>query len=426
MKLSGIQAAAVVVVVIIVLAATGIFTYHGTTGSVLNPTSSTTGPTTNNQANQAGQGCATTAVNAYKVLGTHITGDASISNLVWDRFTENSQAANAPGQPLGQLQGQIDQPGTVTDGTLSSLSANSYALSSYDLLTQTQNPGTANTYNQWIYEPAITTLPYSVSQFGFTTYQATCQSTSNNIYFWTFNGVLFEAPGSGNSSTTNVKAVVIYPTGSAPATWPTSAQTWQVQLQIFQSYKAAMLSVPECGTTSLPVTNYASGTTYHDCGGGAPGQNGLPTLGGYLIISSNVTGISVQAPGLQNVIANKQSGTYEAIVPVSGCAPAPGSGVSSSSPYICANIPVTLYETGSQGSQVGNINFFFVDNQDPAFLKQYLTNGAQTSYSSTHWMAIASTAGVPHNLSGLTPTTSANAGAQRTLIEQYVGFEGTY
>lgn len=378
---------------------------------------------------QTNQQCAPSTPQPITVLASHYSSDASLSNLQWNRFYQS-------GSNLVQVS---DNPGSLTDGTKSSASSNLYAIGpsanglatqgpTWEQVTQSASP---NAYPMWVGPTSASILTNPVQNFGQTVFQVSCAPSSSNsaASTWAASAVLFEAPSSGTSATTNVETTITYAGGAAaPTAWPTAATTWNVQVVDFSNYKVVGLNYPECGTQANPVTNYATGSTFYGCPSG-PGQAGLPTVGMVGIIASNVTAISVSVgPGFTlTPISGIPTGTRAWVVTSSGLGyltpsgPAPSTGVSSTNPYVAFNIPITVYETQSQGSSKGTICFGAADFQQSGYLASNFNIPAQTTYTSGHWCktATGSIAGLPTNFTSLTPTASINSGNPAALVDQW-------
>lgn len=370
-------------------------------------------------------GCNPSTGQPVYVTPAHYDGDSTLSNLAWARYTNQG----------GTLVQVADSPGTETDVTKSSSSSINYPIgTTYEYIYQSSGP---NSYPLWV-QVGSDALSNPKTHFGQQVFTVQCQGSASNpnVSVWSMTAVLFESPTNGVTATTYVKAVVQYP-GATPSAFPTSAATWNIQLQDYQNDKVGMLQVPLCGTQSSPVQNYATGQVSYGCSSG-PGQGGNPIVQGYLLMIANVTGISVSlgsnaAPGtsLQTITGNQlSSGTRAWVVSLPEAAPAPGSGTSSSAPYYFANVPISIYETATQGTAKGEIVFWFIDNQQLAYLNQYLTDPATCTGACSTW-ATASAAGTssygaPTGISGLVPTSGQNAGNPAALIEQYVAVVLTY
>lgn len=419
------------ILLILVLSLAGVLNLSAVKGGQQGTTQTTTSALAQNNGQAQ---CATTTAQGVVVLGTHYAGDSSISNMQWNRFYASTGSVNGQSnQPI--LVQTPDNPGTITDGTASTATTNNYAVGTsasgvgtqgpiYDQLTQSSGQ---NAYPFWVLEnPSIINTPLQLPG-GSVQFTIACQGSSSNsaVSNWKLTGVLPEAPASCTSATTNCKATITYPGGAAaPTAWPTSATTWNLNLLIFSNYKAAGLPYAECGTVSNPVTNYAqtgsgAGTVFSGCPNG-PGQGGLPTVTGVWIAYTNVSAVSFASPGAI-AASTGQNGMRAWVIPVTGgCQPAPGSGVSSTSPYTCISTPVTLYETQSQGSSKGNIVFTFVDFQQSYYVSQYLSLPAQKTGTGMWVQASGSVAGINASVTGLTPTSGQNAGNPAPLAEQSV------
>lgn len=372
--------------------------------------------------------CVSSTPQATTYMASHYSSDASISNLQWNQFVQNGNSQLVASQP---------SPGTVTDGTQTT-AAGSFAIGApasglslqgptWEQITQSSSP---NAYPMWIGPLSASILNNPITQFGQTVFSIGCSPSSSNsgASVWNQYATLFEAPGSGTSATTNVQLTLVPPGGAtAPTAWPTSATTYTLQLSINQAYKAGGLAYAECGTQANPVTNYATGVTYYGCPQG-PGQGGLPTAGFVGVVAVNGTAISVSVGAGYTLtpISGLPTGVKAWTITASGqqylngCAPAPSSGVSSSNAYACLQIPITMYETKSQGSSTASACFIVSDFQQASYIQQNFNVPSATTYHSGHWCqsATGSNAGLPTNFTTLTPTSSINAGNPAPLIEQ--------
>ena len=372
--------------------------------------------------------CVSSTPQATTYMASHYSSDSTISNLQWNQFVSNGNQQLVASQP---------SPGSVTDGTQTtaagsfSIGAPASGLSiqgpTWEQVTQSSSP---NAYPMWIGPLSASILTNPITQFGQTVFSVSCSGSSSNsaVSNWNQYATLFEAPSSGTSATTNTALTLVPPGGaSAPTAWPTTATTYTLQLNVYQAYKAAGLAYPECGTQADPVTNYATGQTYYGCPQG-PGQGGLPTAGLVGIIAVNATAISISVGSgyTLTAISGLPTGVKAYTITangqgyINGCAPAPSSGVSSSNAYACVQIPITMYETKSQGSSTASACFIMADFQQASYVQQNFNVPSATTYHSTHWCqsATGSFAGLPTNFTTLTPTGSINAGNPAPLIEQ--------
>lgn len=359
----------------------------------------------------------------------------SLTTPNWNRFYQS-------GSQLVQV---TDNPGTLTSGTKSSASSNVYAIGAPSSGPNTQGPtweqinqiGEDSFYPSW-YGPlssawVASPTPTVATLFGQTVFQVVCVPQSGGVAQWAMSAIQFQAPTSANSSTTNTKAVMVYPGGaSAPTAWPTTPTTWNFQLNINQNSRVDGLPYAECGTTANTVTNYQTNTQYTGCPQG-PGAGGLPTVGMVAFGAFNVSGISLTttSPFQAQKVGGTPSNTQLYLITSTGqnylnpCNPSPSSGTSSTNPYTCQNIPLTVYETISQGSSKGSGCFGFVDMQQLQYLINSFTIPGQTTYNSGHWCqsATGSNAGTPTNFSGLTATTTINAGNPGPLVNQWYALD---
>lgn len=347
------------------------------------PNSSVKLPTqSNNQSN---------AESIVSLLGGYAS--ASVSSPTVNIFTMQG----------GSYVQTIDSPGSVTSGTATSATTNTY---SPPWLTQCRGSGA------WPLDVVTTAAGQTVAQDGQTVFTLTSgvpASASNAVSVYKQTCLLFAAPASGTSAVTNVESVVNSQTGqtnSFPTDFPSSApSTWNVYLQDFSNNAVALSSPTIYGTSGTKVTNYANGATQTSSG---PVQ-----FGSYLIAAFNQTGISLTSPnGAVALSANKASGTVAYLIPVSGCNPAPSSGTSTSNPYICGNVPVTVQETVTQGAHHVAAVFIWVTDTQASYIESYYSSPAVTSFP-----AAGNGAGIPTGFGGLIPPSSANA--PTVLVEQY-------
>jgi hypothetical protein len=372
-----------------------------------------------------GAACQPNIPQPVKYLMAHYSGDSAITHPNVNVFSSNAQ---------GQLVQISDNPGQLTDGTVSAASTNLYPIGP-PYYVQMNQAGETGAYPAW-YQLNSGMLTNPVDQFGNHVFQVACQPSASNpsAYIWTVTGVLFQAPTTANStaSTSYAIASIQYPAGTATAV-PTTATTWNVNLLIGQPYRTAMQPYAECGTQASPVYNYATGTEYFGCPAG-PGQGGLPTVSGYLIVLANQTSISISAPGAQVLKSPAMAtGVLAWSIPVTGAGVAPSS-ATAANPFVAVSVPVQIQTslTYAGGRHVA-IVFWFVDMQQISYVQNYLSTAAAAS-----WTTVAGTeAGTSGYTSatgsapttwfgGLTPTAGQNAGNPVPLLNQYIGVNLPY
>jgi hypothetical protein len=365
--------------------------------------------------------CLPTTQQPVKELISAYSSDSAITHPSWSRFVPNAQ---------GQLTQVSDNPGQLTSGTASAASTNLYSIgppsNTYELLSQA---GETSAYPAWYQVNAgMATTP--ITQFGNNVFQVACTPSASNsaAYTWSMTGVEFQAPTTANSTASTSYAIAAIQFPVTPTAVPTTATTWTVNLNIGQAYRVGMLPYAECGTQASPVYNYATGQVYYGCPNG-PGQGGLPTVQGYLLILTNQTSISVSAPGIQVIKSPAMaSGTLAWAIPVSGSGPAP-SNAAAANPYVAVSVPVQIQTSLSYvGGRHVAIVFWFIDMQQYAYLSNYLSTPAATSWTTVAGTeagtsgATSATGAAPTTwFTGITPTTGQNAGNPNAFVNQYIG-----
>lgn len=414
------------------------------------PGSSTTATVTNTVNPQVLQsGCASTVASqpqAVSSLAAHYASDAAISNGLWSRYLPTTAGGPLTLSPY--------TPGAFTDGTVIA-AAGSFAIGTPNTGSIAQGPtwesiGQSSGYNaypMWV-NPAASNLGGTQFINLYDTFTVICQPSASNAAanIWAMSAQLVESPTSGATAYTYAAGYINF-NAATPTAMPTAASTWNFQLILnntADTYKDAMLPYAECGTVTSPVTNYATGAVYNNCPSG-PGQGGLPTVQGYMILFMNQTQVSVGlgngAPAgmtLTKVNSGLATGTSAWIVAVPAGPPAPGTGVSASNAYIAANVPISLYSTQSTTSKHIQLIAWFVDMQQGVYLSGYLADAAtvtsgvwmgkpsQSSAGVNAYNVMTAIAGTPTSAGGLTPTSSNNAGNPSPLINQYVTIVLTY
>jgi hypothetical protein len=318
---------------------------------------------------------------------------ASVSSATLNIFTLQN----------GQYVQTIDSPGTVTSGTATSATTNTY---SPPWLTQCRGSGV------WPFDVVTSGAGQTVTQNGQTVFTLTSgvpASASNAVSVYKQTCLLFAAPASGTTADTNVESVVNSQTGqtnSFPTDFPATApSTWNVYLQVFSDNAVGLATSTIYGTSNKMITDYAAGAVQT--------ASQPVTFGSYLIAAFNQTGISVtSADGAVALSANKASGTSAYLIPVPGCAPAPSTGVSTSNPDICGNVPITVQETVTQGTHHVDAVFIWVTETQASYIESYYSSPAAGSFP-----AAGNAAGIPTGFGGLVPPSSANAPS--ALVEQY-------
>ena len=297
----------------------------------------------------------------------------------------------------------IDSPGSVTSGTATSATTNTY---SPPWLTQCRGSGV------WPLDVVTTGAGQSVQENGqtvFTLASGANAGASNNVPVYKQTCLLFAAPASGTTATTNVESVINSQTGqtnSFPSAMPTAApSTWNAYLQVFSDNAVGLATSTVYGTSNKMVTDYALGGV---------AESGSPvTFHSFLIVAFNQTGISVSSPlGATALSANKVSGTVAFLIPAGSCAPAPSTGVATSTPYICGNVPVTVQETIAATGHHVDVTFIWVTETSAHYIESYFSDPAVTSFPSA-----GNGAGIPTGFGGLVPPSSSNAPSPP--VEQY-------
>ena len=367
----------------------------------------TVGYTTNGAGGSSCQNLPLSSSNFLKSVVSHYSSDASLSAATGTLYSSQGTSLVSFG---------VDNPGSLTDGTAVTTSG-----------TYSMTQGLFEKFNASGAYPIFVPLNgNSLTEGGVNVYSLTSSpaSSNSNACNWVSGATLIQAPGSGTSATTNVKTLVTSSTGAAPIDSGDDASDfsdlWNVELQFSQALKGGLYPTTVYGSASNPVTNYATGVETY---------SGPVTVSAYLIVASNQSNIAVDADpsaqgpnGLQPnaAVVSLQTAPLTAatrewlIGPLSGCAPAPG-GTSATSKYTCANVPVDISETGSQGTHHADLVFTFVDMQQAAYIQQYASNPAVTSFP-----AAGQTAGIPTGFGGLTPSgagSTQNSGNPNKLIE---------
>jgi len=386
---------------------------------------------------------------AVSVLATHYAQDSAITNGVWYRYL--------PSTTGGTLTLSAYSPGAWTDGTTIA-AAGSFSIGPPSTGNIAQGPtwefiGQSTGYNaypMWV-NPGATALGNTQFINGYDTFTVICQPSASNSAAnnWAMSAQLVEAPTTATTVNTYIATYLNYGQ-TAPTAMPTASQTWNFQLianNTADTYKDALLPFAECGTNTAPVTNYAVGSNspgggFTNCPSG-PGQGGLPTVQGYMILMMNQTAVSVGlgngAPAgmtLTKINSGLATGTTAWLVAVPAGPPCPGTGVSAGNACILATVPISLYET--QSAQLSNgknhieIVAWFVDFQQGAYLSQYLVTPATTTTATwagsvagggvsgtSNLGTAASYGGTPSGVSGLTPTASNNAGNPAPQVSKY-------
>jgi len=381
---------------------------------------------------------------AVSDLATHYAADAAITNGVWYRYL--------PSTPGGTLTLSAYSPGAWTDGTTIA-AAGSFSIGPPNTNTIAQGPtweyiGQSSGYNaypMWV-NPSATAVGQTQIINGYDTFTVICQPSASNSAAnnWAMSAQLVENPTTATTVNTYIATYLNYGQ-STPTAMPTAQQTWNYQLianNTADTYKDALLPYAECGTNTAPVTNYATGQVYQNCASG-PGQGGLPTVQGYMILMMNQTAVSVGlgngAPAgmtLTKVSGSLATGTSAYLIAVPAGSPCPGTGVSAGNACQLANVPISLYETQSatltNGKNHIEIVAWFVDMQQGAYISQYLVTPATTTTAA--WMGSVPNGGVsgtsnlgtagsyggtPSGASGLTPTASNNAGNPSPIVNKY-------
>jgi hypothetical protein len=269
-------------------------------------------------------------------------------------------------------------------------------------------------YPQWV---AVTGPGTLNTQLGIATYTLGCLSpqqqtgSNSNAYIWSEAAILFNAPASGTSATTNVKAVSLSPTGGVLSTTQISQSGTAINfnLNLFTPNTVAMLSTPIYPTASAELTNYNIVPNAQVTGGN------YVTTGGIFFLITNQTGITVSSNSIPlQAITSTTIATGERawIGSVPSCGPA-GASASSSSPFTCASVQLTI--TANQAATTHHIDLYacYTDEQQLGFVLSNLGSPAVTSFP-----AAGSIAGLSTGFSGLTPTSGVNAANPSPLVTQ--------
>jgi len=345
------------------------------------------------------------------------------------KSTSSTVTTNQAGSPCSASNAwsvsQIEKPygGDTLAGTVSLAG---FQLSNGQIYLKGTETSSILTYPIWAQFQATDTVPTngltlaSMGGSSVATLQCVPSSSNSNSYVWTVIETPIQAPSSGTSATTDVKALCIASNGNSLTTasvaFPTSSTEITCNLNILQAYRGAGYTVNVYGTQQNPVTSYSKGAVTY---------SGSVSRSMVALILSNQTGISVQldptAPSgmsLQPYTGNTlTSGTKAWVVSgFSGCTPASGS-AASGSPYTCLSVPIDAYETISTTSHHIGFEVMFVDMQSVQYILANLATAAVTSFTTS-----SSAAGACNGYSaGITPTAGTDAGSPAALVEQCFG-----
>jgi hypothetical protein len=352
------------------------------------------------------------------------SGCAQGVSIVSTLYTYNSVTATDATIHIFQNGAPIfNDPGSVTAGTQTSATSQPYSL-----------PWSATFGASGFYNTSFTT-PSTYPQgginvqdsFGNPVGSIICNIPSgnqiNSVPYWSMGGKVFKGPASGTSANTNVEAVLnsqTSQTNSFPAAFPTSAPQNQIEyLQIFSTNTAGLRPMSLFGTSTTVRTDYG-GINGETAGSSQVSNGGQIFYGGYMIAVFNQTAISFTGPaGTAPLTVHGQTGEIAYMVPLSGCQPSGSSSVSTSNPYLCAQVSFSVQETIAATGHHVSMVLIFVDGTQGGYISQYFNAPAVTSFPSA-----GNSYGIPTGFSGIVPPSSANPAAP--LIEQYSAITATY
>jgi len=392
---------------LVIFALGGLVVYAGVSshafagaGTPFATTSSTTSGVTPN--NNPTTGCTQNSIkgvlSSYQQVFSTSTGTPTVNRFV---------------QASSGLVSAIDNPGASNWGSAYGPSTQAYALNYIDQFTAT------NSYPLWV-NVGTQGSNNPVVEFGQAVYNVSCllpASGSNSALVWSEAAQLFAAPTTGTTADTYVKAVVQYP-GAAPASVPTSQQTWNFKLQLFSPNVVAAVPTTVYGTVANPLTNFGNG--------GQVTNSAYVTVTGIFVLAVNETNILAAIPGAISVSPIGGTAARVWVAPITaGCAPSPAS-TGSGSPYDCVVMPVQIYETSTL-SHHASIVGIFADMQQIGYTTGNFVSPAVTSYpagsaagTSASCGAGFASAGTCAGFSFGTPTSGQNTGNPAALVAQYV------
>jgi len=356
----------------------------------------------------------TVAINGFSIATPPVPGQSQQPNFAVSDLTSTSTPATSTGlyAPIGTNLFEYTETSTVL---------------TYPIYAPFTAAGTVPSVATPIYSVSVlTSAAGAVTSLPLVTIQCAPSSSNANANIWNVIATPIQAPTSGTSALTNTKALCISSAGlvlnggghASDASYPTTSQLFTCNLNILQTYRGVVGSVPVFGTQANPVQNYATGQVI--TGGTSSVNFNLVAL-----VLSNRTGVQMAldpsaysglslTPITTNLLASSTKAWIVTGFP--GCAPAPGS-TSSTSVWTCASLPLDTYDT-TGGTNHAGVDVVFVDGQQPAYLLANLVTGAQNSFTLSGSGASTTNTGFS---SGLTPTTGNDAGAFAALIKQSYG-----
>lgn len=370
----------------------------------------------------------TSSTSSASVAGTSGCQSSSISGNVgsYQGIASSTLTLNRFYNNGAGLVGTPSNPGSPTIGTAYGPSTGAFYGPATQYPVWYDSFSKSGVYPFW----TSSALNQTATLFGQPLYAVTCAQaaggvTSGTQNYYSESAQLYSAPTSGTTATTNVQAVIIFPSGSPPASFPTAVQNWNVQLQITQANVAGFLSLNQYGTVTNPVENYLTNQQT---------PSGAVRAVGELILETSQTGVSVTIPtaaqGQTQYTATSMSpigGTAIRawMIPINQGCLVSGT-ASSTNQYVCLNIPIQVYETVAQGASTVTFTVAFVDEQQPAFtVNNFAVSSAAPSLAAST-KNVGGAGGAVPGFTYLTPTTGVNPGWPSPLINTWAAYGFTY